>query len=284
MAHVRAQVELGPRPPGSPASQRLREQLRRELEPLGYTVEEQRFQALTPRGPQEMVNVLASASPVGGRPAPAGPPPGEGSTGVLVLGAHYDTWPTERFRFVGANDGASGVAVLLELARVFAERPLGRELRLVFFDGEEAQLAWSATDGTYGSRHLASTWQGSGELARIQALLILDMVGARDLRLTRDLNSHPQLLAVLVEEAGRLGLGGLFDGAPQAIEDDHLPFARLGVPSVDVIGFQVTPAGPWPPTWHTAEDTIQQLSEESLERVGRLVEAALRRLDRELPR
>lgn len=266
--HVRTQVALGPRPPGSEAARKLRAWLRGQLEPLGFRVEEQAFEARTPRGRIRMVNVIARRP--GTKPR------------CLVLGAHADTKLFDDFHFVGANDGASGVAALVELARVLGARPLEHGLTLAFFDGEEALVEWGPDDGLYGSTHLVDSWVDSGEARRVAAVFVLDMVGDKDLRITDELNSHPELRSLLRSEAERLGYGDVFAGPIQGVEDDHIPFLTAGLPAVDVIGFATQGQGVQPAYWHTAEDTLDKVSPRSLEAVGRTVESSLRRLDEAL--
>lgn len=263
--HVKAQVELGPRPPGSEASARLRAYVRGVLEPLGFQVEEQKFEARTPRGKITMTNVIARL-------------PGSLPTWI-VLGAHHDTKIFDDFEFVGANDGASGVGALLELGRVLSEKRLRHGVVLCFFDGEEAVAHWSEDDSLYGSTHLVDSWVDSGFAKSVRAVFVLDMVGDKDLRVSEDLYSHQQLRQLVWEEGKRLGYGAIFSGPKQGIEDDHLPFLQAGIPAMDVIGFAQTESGVYPAYWHTAGDTLDKVSAESLEAVGRTMDAVLRRLD-----
>lgn len=264
LEHVRFQVSLGPRPPGSEASDRLREYIRAQLP--GWSLEEQAFAAFTPRGPIPMVNLLARW------------PPGPIPEGVL-LGAHADTKVFAEFEFVGANDGGSGVACLLELGRLIPAMELPMPVTLAFLDGEEAQVAWGRGDGLYGSRHLASSWHARDCLKRIQAVLILDIVGDRELLVTRDLYSTEWLQDLVWQVASEQGLEDVFDGPLEHIQDDHLPFLVGKVPSLVLIGFGHDARGEYfPPYWHTPEDTLDKVSALSLERVGRVVQAALPRL------
>lgn len=263
--HVKAQVEMGPRPAGSEASARVRSYVRGILEPLGYTVEEQRFEARTPRGKVAMTNVIAKRP--GAMPS------------WIVLGAHYDTKVFDQFEFVGANDGASGVGAVLELARVLSARPLKHGVALCFFDGEEAVEHWSEEDSLYGSTHLVDSWVDSGFAKKVRSVFVLDMVGDRNLKISEDLYSHQQLRQLVQEEGRKLGYGSVFSGPKQGIEDDHLPFLQAGIPAMDVIGFAQTSAGVYPSYWHTADDTLDKVSAESLEAVGRTMDAVLRRLD-----
>jgi hypothetical protein len=164
-------VAIGPRPPGSAALARTRTYIATELRSAGWRVREHRFTAHTPRGPLTMTNVIAEW-------------PGRGA-GIIAVGGHYDTKVFEKFRFVGANDGGSSTALLIELGRVLALRlgaaPPASTRWLVFFDGEEAQIEWSATDSLYGSRALVAALRASGELTRLRALVVADMIGDRDL-------------------------------------------------------------------------------------------------------
>ncbi len=264
LEHVRRQVALGPRPPGSEAAARLRAYIREQL--VGWSIVEQAFTPLTPYGPCEMVNLLARWPP--------GPFPGEGA---ILLGAHYDTKIFEEFEFVGANDGGSGVACLLELARVLPE--LRVPVVLAFLDGEEAQVEWGRGDGLYGSRFLAGTWHKQGVLKQIRAVLILDIVGDHELVVTRDLYSTEWLQDLVWTVAREQELEAVFDGPLEHIQDDHLPFLAGEVPSLVLIGFGHDPRGEYfPPYWHTPGDTLDKVAALSLERVGRVVQAALPRL------
>ncbi|MFQ5927028.1 MAG: M28 family peptidase, partial [Terriglobia bacterium] len=177
-AHVRALVAFGPRAPGSQGIQKARAYLRRELRQAGVDVEEVKFVAQTPRGAVSMTNLVAK---IAGK-----------HTDIVVLGGHYDTVDTRRIpNFVGANDGGSSAAVLLELARVLAARRNDLSIWVVFFDGEEALRQYSARDGFYGSRYLAERWRQQGILPRIRAFILLDMIGDRDLRLPRGVSEDP---------------------------------------------------------------------------------------------
>jgi len=268
LKHVRTQVLLGPRPPGSEAAGRLRAWLQAELESLGFRVQSHPFTARTPLGPVPMVNLVASL-------------PGS-SERMLVLGAHSDTKLFNDFEFLGANDGASGVAALLELARVFRSRPLRHTLTLAFFDGEEALVEWGPDDSLYGSTQLVDSWVENGLARKVSAVFILDMVGDANLQVTDEVNSHPQLRVRLREEAARLGFSNVFSGPEQGVEDDHVPFLMAGIPALNVIGFATSAEGVVPPYWHTPQDTLDKVSASSLEAVGRTVEACLRRLDLDL--
>lgn len=253
MEHVRAQVALGPRPPGSAALQRCREYIERQLRGFGYQVEEDRFVAETPYGPKEMVNLIASKG---------------GGKGVVALASHYDTKYMEGVNFVGADDGASSTGLLIELARVLYSSKSDFDYWFVFLDGEEAFVEWSTFDSTYGSRHLARRWKKEGLVHRVKALILLDMIGDKNLGLVRDANSTDWLTNLVWDTARKNGLGGILSAHLTAVEDDHIPFLDAGIPSVDVIDLDYPP-------WHTEADTLDKISAESMEKVGRLVLAVL---------
>ena len=163
-------VSLGPRPPGSAAQRKQQEVIVGELKSLHLEVIEHDFVARTPKGGVSMKNIIAKL-------------PGEGNR-VVVVSGHYDTFHRPGLHFVGANDGASSAGFLLALARLLAARPLKDSVWLAFFDGEESLVSWQDNDHTYGSRHLASKWRSDGTASRIKALLNVDMIGDKDLRLT----------------------------------------------------------------------------------------------------
>lgn len=287
--HARALVSLGPRSVDSPGHDKAVDYIVRTLEGFGLAPERMTFGARTPDGDFMMTNIIVtiggpfapltkpSSSPAAsrfpGQANPALPPP---DSDTVVLAAHYDTkrFP---FSFVGANDGGSGTAALLELARVLAAQPPRRPVVLVFFDGEEAFHDWSATDSLYGSRHLAATWRDAGLLPRIRAFILMDMIGYRELRFMRDLNSNPWVQNRLWQQAAAQGRGAIFTDQTMGIEDDHIPFVREGVPAAVLIDFQYGPEGS-NKYWHTDEDTLDKISPRSLEIVGKVVEATTREL------
>jgi Zn-dependent M28 family amino/carboxypeptidase len=198
---------------------------------------------------------------------------GESST-VVILAGHCDTARVDGVRFVGANDGGSSAAFLLEMARVLSRRKNKFTYWLVFFDGEEALKQWSADDSLYGSRRLADNLASEGLLGRIKALILLDMVADRHLNVLRDSNSIPWLSDAVFSSARGLGYGRSFSGGTFPVEDDHIPFLASGVPVVDII--DLTPFGGY---HHTAGDTIVKCSRESLTVVGWVVLATLARLE-----
>lgn len=258
MEHVRAQVAFGPRPPGSDELQKCREYLEQQLRSYGYQVEEDAFNAETPYGTKKMVNLIARK--------------GTGGKGVIALASHYDSKYMEGIRFVGANDGGASTGLLLELARVLAGSKDGADYWFLFLDGEEAWVEWSAFDSTYGSRHLAKRWQQEGVAPKVRAFLLLDMIGDKDLDLWRDSNSTPWLMDLVWQTAQKTGLGSILGTQRGGIEDDHLPFARVGIPVVDIIDLNYGPSNSF---HHTDQDTLDKVSPASMEKVGKLVLAVL---------
>jgi hypothetical protein len=266
--HLEHLVALGPRPAGSPALRQTRAYITRELGAAGLTVQEQPFTPSTPLGPVDMVNLIVRL-------------PGERTDRILLAG-HYDTKLMREAPFVGANDGGSSAAMLLELARVLASRPRTFTYELIWLDGEEAFCTdWTECgtaaepDNTYGSRHYVSAAREAGALGALRALLLVDMVADRRLEIRRDTNSTPWLVDLVWATARRLGHDDVFVDQLTAVEDDHLPFLRAGVPAVDIIDLDY-------PAWHTPSDTLEQVSAASLQVVGDVVLASLPALEQRL--
>jgi glutaminyl-peptide cyclotransferase len=259
--HVRQQVAIGPRPSGSPANAKTRQYITAQLAALGIKTVEQPFDGATPIGPIKMVNLIGTI-------------PGR-STDRIILASHFDTKLYREVRFVGASDGASSTAALLELARgLKARKDLPFTIELLFFDGEEAVGDWSATDSTYGSRHYVEAARKSGSLKSIRALVLLDMIGDRNLTIRRDPNSTRWLTDIIWATAHKLGHRQFLD-EEMAIEDDHLPFLKAGVPAVDIIDLEYA-------AWHTPQDTMDAIAARSLQIVGDVVVAALPRIEARL--
>lgn len=263
LEYTRRAVSFGPRPAGSEELRRLRAYIVSELKPRRCEVIRDTFTASTPLGPIAMENVIARF-------------PGSSGRAVAVTG-HYDTKSIPGTYFVGANDGGSSTGFLLEMARVLSARPRRDEILLVWFDGEESIGHWSETDGVYGSRRLAGKWAADGTLARLKALINVDMIGDRDLGILSELNSSASLRKLIWQAAADLGLGRYFLDLPGAIEDDHMPFVRRGVNAIDLIDFDYGPENSY---WHTEKDTMDKLSAGSFQSVGTVVLEALRRLER----
>lgn len=253
--HLRAQVAIGPRVAGTPANAKTRAYLLQELAALGISAVEQPFEARTPLGAVKMANIVATLP--GDRPE------------RIILASHFDTKLFKDFRFVGASDSASSTAALLELGRVLKTRPRPFTLELLFLDGEEAFVEWDLQrDAVYGSRHYVQQARASKTLDGIKALILLDMIGDKDLNIRREENSTPWLTDIIWATARRLGAARHFVDETTVLEDDHLPFLQAGVPAVDIIDFDYA-------AWHTASDTLENVSQQSLKIVGDVVLAAL---------
>ncbi len=267
-------VALGPRPPGSAALGRARAYLAAELRRAGWRVREQAFTAHAPRGPLRMVNLIAEW-------------PGRRAE-IVAVGGHYDTKPFSAFRFVGANDGGSSAGLLVELARALGARHRGTPPLythwLVFFDGEEAQEQWTSTDSLYGSRALVAALRASGELGRLRALIVADMIGDRDLGIRRESASTRWLTDLVWATARRLGRERHFLQGSQPVEDDHTPFLDAGIAATLLIDFDYGSRPGQNDFWHTAEDTLDKLAPESLAVVGEVILEALPAVEAELQR
>jgi len=250
LAHVQRLVDFGPRPAGSKSLEESREYIENELRRFGWRVTRQGFSDDTPRGKIQFVNLVAQF-----------PDHGKAASRSFLLCSHYDTKIFDTIRFVGANDGGSSTGLLLELARVIGQHPdLARKIELVFFDGEEACEQFSATDGLYGSRYFARQLQ-SGGAKQFRGGLLFDMVGDRSLGITLPADSPIEMARDIFSAAEALKLRHYFTYLGRDLLDDHVPLNAIGVPTIDVIDFDY----PW---WHTADDTIDKISAQSLQIVG----------------
>jgi peptidase M28-like protein len=264
LAHVRAQVAFGPRPPGSDALEKCRRYIVQQLAGFDCQVEDDAFETETPYGRKKMHNLIAR--------------PGKDKKGAIVLATHYDTKYMEGISFVGANDAGSSTGLLLELARVLSKSSDGLDYWFLFLDGEEAFVEWSSFDSTYGSRHLAQRWKQEGTSSKVRAFILLDMIGDKNLDLLKDSNSTPWLRDLVWETARETGLGNILSTFETAVQDDHIPFLDVGIASVDIIDLNYGPPGN--SYHHTKEDTLDKVSAESLEKIGRLVLAVLPKLQK----
>lgn len=248
LAHVQALVDLGPRPPGSDAIVRARAYIEEQLEASGWKVIEQAFTDQTPGGEMKFVNLVARF--------------GDATKPSFLLCSHYDTKLFQDFQFVGANDGGSSTGLLLEMARVLAMQPdVARKVELVFFDGEEAFQEFSDTDGIYGSRHFAEDLAKNGSAKNFRGGMLFDMVGDKDLDITLPPNSPSAITAGIFAAADALKVRNHFTYFDSNVTDDHTPLNAVGIPVIDLIDFHYPP-------WHTAEDTMDKLSAQSLQTVG----------------
>jgi len=246
-AHVQHLVELGPRPAGSEALEKSRVYIIDQLKSAGWTTTRSQFSDPTPRGRMTFVNLIARFA---------------NQKPQFLLCSHYDTKTFDTIRFVGANDGGSSTGLLIEMARVLAMNPtLAAKIELVFFDGEEAFESFTATDGLYGSRHFASALGASAKDFR--GGILFDMIGDKSLQVTLSPDSPANLTRNIFAAADALGQRAHFTFFHGGITDDHTPLNEVGIPMIDLIDFDYPP-------WHTAEDTLDKISAESLEIVGRV--------------
>jgi Zn-dependent M28 family amino/carboxypeptidase len=253
-SHIETIVGYGPRPTASSELIHSATYISTQLQECGLDAEEQVFIARTPRGPLQFRNVI-------GRPrARRG-----ASEHIIVVATHYDTKYLPKSRFVGANDGGSGVGVLLEMARIASAMP---NLWYVFLDGEECVNEYRENDGLWGSTYFVQDLKGRKQLDRIQAMILLDMVGDKDLNIVMPANSNRALVQRVFDAAKATGHRDHFSFGEMATVDDHIPFLNAGIPAVDIIDFQFGSAPGLNDYWHTEKDTLDKISPRSLEIVG----------------
>jgi Zn-dependent M28 family amino/carboxypeptidase len=236
------------------------------LTAAGIAHSEHRFTAHTIQGAVSMSNVIAEI-------------PGT-EPGVIIIGNHYDTKLFHDFEFVGANDGGSTTAWMIELARAIGPRREGHTLLLCWFDGEEAFGEWSDTDGLYGSREFVANLHAEGRLGDIRTMINVDMIGDCMLNVHKDSGAPTWLARLIWDAAGAAGHGRAFTSRRISIDDDHLPFRNAGIPSIDLIDFQYGGGNvEHQMNWHTPRDTIELVCADSLQAVGDVILVALPRLD-----
>jgi glutaminyl-peptide cyclotransferase len=267
MQYVREMVAFGPRPIGSANHKKVEDDITSHLK--GDAVEDDVFTAETPAGKFPVRNIIAKF-------------PGT-RDGIIVIASHYDTnYPLRKTSYIGANDGASSSALLLEIAnQLRGKKRDGYSVWLVWDDAEEAmkpetELAFDK-DSLYGIRHVAEKWQNDGTLKRVKAFLLADMIGDADLNIDRDQNSTPWLEDIVYQAASRLGYQSHFFARDNQVTDDHIPFMQRGVPCADLIDFDYGYNNVF---WHTPQDTVDKLSPKSLEIAGRTLLETVSILDR----
>lgn len=264
--HAAHLVEFGPRPPGSDAIHRAQQFIVEQLKAAGCQVGEREFHAPTPLGSITMENIVAVA-------------PGK-SPNIVMFAAHYDT--VRMPGFVGANDGAGGTAVVLELARHFCSKQSAMTIWLTFFDGEEAQgqwtdrnsIRWTKENSTMGSRDLAARLALSGDLKKLKAMILVDMIGGRGVKLRRDSESTKWLNDLIWAKAKSLGFARVFVDEMQTVGgDDHFSFLKRGVAASDLVDLGY-------PSWHTPQDTMDKIDPQSLQAAGQTLLASLPELEK----
>jgi glutaminyl-peptide cyclotransferase len=267
MQYVKEIVALGPRPIGSANHKKVEDYIYAHLK--GDSVEDDAFITDTPEGKFPVRNIIAKF-------------PGT-KDGIIVIASHYDTnYPLRNTSFIGANDGASSSALLLEIANQLRVQMKGKprdgySVWLLWDDAEEAMKQWSNTDSLYGVRHVEQKWQDDGTLKKIKAFLLADMIGDADLNIEHDQYSTPWLEDMIYQSATRLGYQSHFFGRNIPVEDDHLPFVQHGVPSADIIDLDYGYNNVF---HHTTEDTVDKLSVKSLEIVGEVILDTVQMLDK----
>jgi Zn-dependent M28 family amino/carboxypeptidase len=259
---VAKQVSFGPRESGSAAIVQLQNYLETELKSYGCNVETDSFGSDTPVGRIAMKNILVKI-------------PGE-KPGVILLGTHYDT--KRIANFVGADDAGSSTGVMLELARLLCPQHGKYAVWIAFFDGEEAvNLDWKDPDNRYGSREMAARFAASGDIPKIKAFLLADIVGGRNLHVRRESSSTKWLKDLVWKTADRLGYQNIFLNAETEVSDDHLSFLSRNVPSADVIDGDLGPNGEVY-YWHTPQDTMDKISAKNLGIVGHVFLESVKQL------
>jgi len=267
MQYVKDIVKFGPRPLASANHKKVEDYIDSRLK--GDNVEDDTFTADTNVGKFPVHNIVAKY-------------PGT-KDGIIVIASHYDTnYPLRDTSYVGANDGGSSSALVLELANQLRGKTLdGYSVWLVWDDAEEAMKPDTEvdfmSDSLYGISHLAEKWEANGTLKKIKAFLLADMIGDADLNIDHDLNSTPWLEAVVLEAAKRQGYQSHFFARDNKVSDDHLPFMKRGVPCADLIDFMYGYNNVF---WHTPQDTVDKLSPKSIAIVGGVILETIRIVDK----
>ena len=256
--HVAKLVEIGPRPAGSQGIAQAQDYITSQLTSSGCNVDTDAFSSDTPAGRLAMKNIVVKI-------------PGE-RAGIILLSTHYDTKKLDNF--VGADDGGSSTGLMLEMARQLCAKRGRYAVWIAFFDGEEAvRKEWQDPDNRYGSRQMAAKMAASGDLKKIQAMILADIIGGKGLRIEREQYSTKAVVDLIWGTAKRLGYGQVFVDQATPVDDDHLSFLQRDVPSADVIDL-VNSAG----YWHTPQDTLEKISAKSLGIVGHVILESVKEL------
>ncbi len=270
-------VAVGPRVSGTPGASRAAAHLSDRLRGSGYRPRLDAFSESTVGGDIVFANVI-------------GLPPGlagttlaevlaEAEEPVVILLSHYDTKAGISDRFVGANDSGSSTGLLLHLADLLgAEGSTSPPVILAFVDGEECRHEYGPRDGLHGSRHLANQIVAAGQQDKVRCVIVLDMIGDKDLDIRIPHNTTRELLRLAFKAADEEGVRSQFGLSRSAILDDHVPFLERKIPAIDLIDLQFGSAPGQNDYWHTDADTIDKLSAASLETVGKVVLRMLHRL------
>jgi Zn-dependent M28 family amino/carboxypeptidase len=248
-------VSFGPRPPASDGIHKVQEYISTQLKSFGCQVEQQDFHASTPKGDVAMQNIVAKAAGTG--------------PGIILLLTHYDSLGSVE-NFVGAEDSASSTGMMIELARHLCAQKGPNSVWIAFLDGEESFVNWDKdNDHTYGSRELAARMSVSGELKRVKAVILADMIGQYSLKIPKESDSTKWLADLVWKTADRLGHKDVFINQEVGrIDDDHQSFLSRGVPSLDIIDLNDYISAGY---WHTPQDTLDKISPRNVAIVGYVV-------------
>jgi glutaminyl-peptide cyclotransferase len=261
MNEVVGLLEYTPRDSGTEGAARAAAYLQTRLEALGIDATVEKFTAPSPLGEKTSFQNVVGVLP--------------GTTDeMIILGSHYDTKAGIGEGFTGANDSGSSSGLLLELARVLGDQ-IGKDysgpsIHFLFFDGEECLKRYGPNDGFQGSRYHAQKLVDEGKAGHVLAVIILDMIGDRDLTVTVPQNGTPELVAGVLKAATEEGVREHFRLFRGEIGDDHVAFLERGMPAVDLIDFKYGSRPGQNDYWHTTNDTLDKISAESLDKVGRV--------------
>jgi glutaminyl-peptide cyclotransferase len=262
---------FGERMPGSPGHAKTEALIHQVLQKDGAVTKADDFTAKTPRGQVPVHNIIGKFN------VTADP-----NQKIFILAGHYDT--LFKPGFIGANDGASSTAILLAFADALAGQKTKMQIWLIWTDLEEAITAFTGDDGLYGSRHLAQSLASKKLAPRVLGFFLLDMIGDKDLGVAREVNSERWLQDFIAHAATQLGYSQYFFQYESSIIDDHVPFIQAGIPSVDVVDARYGRMGPgldgMGEFHHANTDTMDKISQHSLEIIGRTILLTIEQLDR----
>ena len=262
-AEIKDLVTFSPRDAGTPNGKKAAEHILSRLKSFGVEAQIQSFIAQTPQGTKTMYNVIGS---IKGK-----------HDQWIILGSHFDTMPGIK-NFQGANDSGSSTGILLEIARIYAHCNLKIGILFLFFDGEESTTNYQHNDGLYGSRFFAKQIQKKDQTKKIRAMILLDMVGDESLQLSIPISSSTSLVKKLFKAADHVGCQNYVSLASIDIIDDHVPFLKIGIPSIDLIDFHFGSKPNLNDYWHTESDNLEHLSIKSIEITGTITLELLRQL------
>jgi Zn-dependent M28 family amino/carboxypeptidase len=260
---------FGERQPGQPGHQKVEDLIHQVLKATGGQVEADDFNTTTPRGPVAVHNIIGKFNVTADPNQP-----------IFILAGHYDTLIKKGF--IGANDGGSSTAILLSFAEALAHQKTKMQIWLVWTDVEEGTFV--GNDGLYGSRHLAAKLKANGTVPRVKGFFLLDMIGDKDLSVARETQSTRWLQDFIAQAAKQLGYTKYFFQYETGITDDHVEFLNVGIPAVDVVDAEFGRMGPTFDSMgefhHANTDTMDKVSQSSLEIVGKTILLTVELLDK----